>query len=52
MENLTIENVEKAIEQAIEKYWEKGAIADAIFWQRAIRLLIKKLISARNEEDK
>lgn len=42
-EDLSVENVEEAIDNAIKKYFEKGLLIDGIFWGRAISLLKEKI---------
>ena len=46
MANLDESNVDEAIDRAIDKYWKKGMVVDAIFWSKVISILrdkIKKL---------
>ncbi len=43
MANLDESNVDEAIDKAIDQYWKKGMLADAIFWSKAIALLRDKI---------
>ena len=45
MNEMTESDVEEFIEKAIDKYFDKGWITDAIFWRNAIDMLKKKLKS-------
>lgn len=36
-------NVDEAISRAIDVYWDKGLIADALFWSKIIAILRDKL---------
>jgi len=40
---LTKDNVDEVADQAIDKYWKKGLIIDAIFWSRVIALMRDKI---------
>jgi len=42
-ELLSVDNVEEAIDKAINKYQELGMIIDMLFWSSAIKLLKEKL---------
>ena len=43
MANLDENNVDEAIDEAIEQYWKKHMIVDAIFWSKAISILRDKI---------
>ena len=45
MNEMTESNVEEFIDNVINKYFDKGLVADAIFWRNAINTLKKKLKS-------
>jgi len=41
-DEITIENVEEFVEKAIQKYWDKHMMVDAMFWRHCLPLLKKK----------
>lgn len=43
MANLDESNIDEMIDKAIEKYFQKGLVVDALFWSKAIAILRDKV---------
>ncbi len=41
-DEITIENVEETVDKAIQKYFDKGMMVDAMFWRHCLSLLKQK----------
>lgn len=50
MANLEEANVDEAIDRAIDQYWKKGMLVDAIFWSKAIGILRDRIKNLREGE--
>jgi len=50
-EVLSVVNVEKVIDKAIEMYYKQGRIVDVLFWSRAIALLKEKYKKGEKNEN-
>lgn len=49
MAELTEDNVDEFIDKAIDKYWERGLLVDALFWSKAVAILRDKIRAGSSE---